>query len=170
MRVESVDDGEQMPGGGVGIAGGEDPGIHPSADLGGEHALPVIHLAPHPRGERLGMRAEAPRLHPDERDVGAGPVEEGLQQHADARGRIVDGGDEGGEFGELGADEGAEGVGDERLHAVGVVRHESGGDADATRDRTERHGVEPLLERDLPRGGGELRTPLLGCLPHATGS
>jgi hypothetical protein len=42
------------------------------------------------------------------------------------------------------------------------VRDEPGRDADATRDGAQRHGIQPLLQRDLARRRCELGPPLVG--------
>lgn len=172
VGVESVDEGEQLPGDRVGVTGrtrGEAEGALRDSvgDDARDHGLPGIHLLAHGRGERRVAGAERPALHPDERDVVAAAVEHGVDERSDAPRRRRLGAEQRGDVVELVGDDRGEGGGDELVHAVDVVGDETGGDAHAGGDRAQRERGESLLECELAGGALDLSSTLGGRLAGA---
>ncbi len=110
-----------------------------------ERTLPPVHLLPHARGERIVPGSERPGLHPDEGDVVAVGIEERLDELQQALAQVIGVVERGDHLFALGRHDQPEDVGDEGVHPRPVVRHECGGDPDASRDRADGEALESAL-------------------------
>ena len=167
LGVEPVDHADELPRHLAGLGRREGAGAASVRHDPLDQRLPALHLRAD--GERQGLVASGhrPALDPDDGQLVARAVHQGVDERAESPGRVGDRVDDLLDLAHLLLDEVGVHAGDEVVHGRLVVRDQARGDPRPLRDGAEGERAEAVLARDRGRGGHDLGGALGGGLAGA---